>query len=184
MKYRCRWVKWFDESGAIKLRIVHVMFLVIDAMSLDELSVFIVEAKSSTYVSGGEHNASSRLKSHDLKYERDDWSYMDSYFGGSDFLGQETVWFKGEPVWSMCYYGQILKPELIDAERAGETILAALSKMYVENRFLGGFEWSGPHGTYVDQSAGDVSSFEGKEAITTNGLVSYQLRYFGGLVKA
>ncbi|MGJ8528169.1 DUF5680 domain-containing protein [Maritalea sp.] len=149
-----------------------------------ELEQFIVEAKARTYVSGGKTSASSRSNSHDLRYENGEWSYLDSYFGGTDFVGQEAVWCNGEPLWSMCYYGQILKAGLIDAERAGETILAALSEMYAQGRFLGGFKWSGPHGDYVDSSVGDVSSFEGKEVIIVGDDIAYQLRYFGGLIKA
>ena len=152
-------------------------------MKLDELERFIIEAKSNTYVAGGEHTASSRKGSHDLEYISGDWTYLDSYFGGTDFVGQETVWFNGEPVWSMCYYGQILEPDEIDAQRAGETILAALSAMYAQGRFLGGFAWSGPHGDYNDQSTGDVSAFEGVECIERDGKSLYQLRYFGGLIK-
>ena len=67
-----------------------------------ELERFIVEAKAQTYVAGGEHVASSRQGSHDLKYQNGEWAYLDSYFGGTDFVGQETVWFGSEPVWSMC----------------------------------------------------------------------------------
>lgn len=68
-----------------------------------ELKQFIVEAKSQTYVSGGEVSPSSRLAAHDLHYENGEWTYLDSYFGGTDFVGQEVVWHKGQPVWSMCY---------------------------------------------------------------------------------
>ncbi len=59
---------------------------------------------------------------------------------------------QGEPVWAMNYYGYILLPDLIDGERAGATIKAALSTLYREGRFLGGFEWRGEHGTYLDRN--------------------------------
>jgi hypothetical protein len=39
------------------------------------------------------------------KFEGDDWLYRDSYFGGTNFFGQETVWLRGEPVWAENYYG-------------------------------------------------------------------------------
>jgi hypothetical protein len=96
-------------------------------MSPDSLDAFIVRAKAVTYVGGGVKVAPSRPGSHDLTFAGGDWSYRDSYFGGTDFLGQETVWLKGEPVWAMNYYGYILRPELIDAVRAGSTIKAAFS---------------------------------------------------------
>jgi len=152
-------------------------------MILEDLRKFIVAAKQATYVGGGEKAPSSRLASHDLVFESGDWSYRDSYFGGTDFLGQETVWLRSAPVWAMNYYGYILRPDLIDAERAGATIKTALSLMYAEGRFLGSFEWQGEVGRYVDRSSGDVAHFHGREAIEVEGAEAYALDYFGGLIK-
>ncbi len=152
-------------------------------MNVVELERFVVTAKTATYVGGGEKAESSRTGSHDLTFASGDWRYRDSYFGGTDFIGQEVVWLLDEPVWAMNYYGHIVEPDLIDAVRAGETIKAALSAMYREGRFLGGFEWTGPHGTYVDRSDGDVTHFSGIETIRAGGRVAYRLDYCGGLVK-
>ncbi len=152
-------------------------------MDVAGLDRFIVLAKRQTYVGDGVKAAPSRSGAHDLTFAEGEWSYRDSYFGGTDFLGQETVWLRDEPVWAMNYYGYILRPELIDAGRAGATIKAALSAMYAEGRFLGGFEWSGPHGIYRDSSTGDAAHFHGPEAIEVGGVEAYALDYFGGLVK-
>jgi Domain of unknown function (DUF5680) len=152
-------------------------------MKIDDLNAFIVKAKRATYVGSGEKAEPSRLGSHDLTFSEGNWSYRDSYFGGTDFLGQEAVWLKGEPVWAMSYYGYILRPDLIDGERAGETIKAALTAMYTQGRFLGDFDWEGPHGRYVDRSEGDVAHFSGREVILVQGVEAYALDYFGGLVK-
>jgi Domain of unknown function (DUF5680) len=153
-------------------------------MKIDDLNAFIVKAKRATYVGSGERAEPSRLGSHDLTFQDGDWSYRDSYLGDTDFLGQEAVWLKGEPVWAMSYYGYILRPDLFDGERAGQTIKAALTAMYTEGRFLGGFEWEGPHGRYVDRSEGDVAHFRGREVILVQGVEAYALDYFGGLVRA
>jgi hypothetical protein len=83
----------------------------------------------------------------------------------------------------MSYYGYIKRPELIDGTRAGETIKAALTAMYGEGRFLGGFDWRGPHGRYVDRSEGNAGWFKGREVILVDGIEAYALDYFGGLVK-
>ncbi|KQU97237.1 XRE family transcriptional regulator [Devosia sp. Root413D1] len=152
-------------------------------MDIVALDRFIVLAKRQTYVGDGVKAAASRTGAHDLTFAAGDWSYRDSYFGGTDFLGQEAVWLRDEPVWAMNYYGYILRAELIDAGRAGATIKAALSAMYAEGRFLGGFEWSGPHGIYRDTSTGDAAHFHGREAIEVDGVEAYALDYFGGLVK-
>ncbi len=148
-----------------------------------DLERFIIAAKAATYVGDGQKMAPSRAGSHDLEYVEGDWRYLDSYFGGTDFLGQEVVWHAGEPVWAMNYYGYNIRPDLIDAERAGATIKAALSAMYGEGRFLGGFEWAGEHGRYVDVSRGTVARFHGREAILVDGAEAYALDYFGGLIR-
>ena len=64
-----------------------------------------------------------------------------------------------------------------------ETIKAALQALYQQERFLGGFEWTGPHGVYRDTSSGDVAHFKGRERIAVNGVEAYGLDYFGGLIK-
>lgn len=153
-------------------------------MNLPALTRFIVAAKRATYVGDGRRAEASRQGSHDLTFASGDYAYRDSYFGGTDFLGQETVWHRGEPVWAMNYYGYILEPALIDAGRAGTTIKAALSAMYAEGRFLGGFRWSGPHGLYEDASDGDTAHFHGHEHILVAGKVAYALDYFGGVIRS
>ncbi|HWA19677.1 MAG TPA: DUF5680 domain-containing protein [Devosia sp.] len=154
-------------------------------MSIDlaALEGFVVSAKQATYVGGGERAAASRQGSHDLVHSRGPWRYRDSYFGGTDFIGQEVVWFGDDPVWAMNYYGYITRPDLIDAAAAGTTIKAALSAMYAEDRFLGGYRWSGVHGTYTDRSEGSVAHFHGREVIAVDGVGAYALDYAGGLIK-
>jgi hypothetical protein len=61
--------------------------------------------------------------------------------------------------------------------------MGALSAMYTEGRFLGGFEWDGPRGRYVDASSGDVVRFHGRETITVDATIAYALDYLGGLIK-
>jgi hypothetical protein len=152
-------------------------------MDRRDLEAFIVAAKRATYVGSGEPAEPSRVGSHDLTFTQGPFRYRDSYFGGKNFLGQEVVWRESEPVWAMSYYGYISRPDLIDAANAGSTIKAALSAMYAEGRFLGGFEWTGPHGVYRDSSTGGVAHFHGRESITVGGVEAYSLDYFGGLVK-
>jgi hypothetical protein len=153
------------------------------AMNAEELNAIIVRAKAASYVGDGVRTCPSRPGAHDLSWSEGEWRYLDSYFGGTDFLGQEVLWRGPEPVWAMNYYGQVLRPDLIDGARAGATIKAALAAMYAQGRFLGGFDWVGPFGRYVDTSRGSVASFKGREVIEVDGVEAYALDYFGGLVK-
>ena len=152
-------------------------------MDESRLNQIIVTAKAATYVGGARKSASCRLGSHDLSWQEGEWRYLDSYFGGTDFIGQEVLWHGQTPVWAMNYYGYILRPDLIDGERAGQTIKAALSALYREQRFLGGFEWIGPYGRYLDSNDGNASHFSGREIIEVDGDVAYALDYCGGLIK-
>jgi hypothetical protein len=152
-------------------------------LPLTELHSFIVRAKAATYVGGGAKIQSCRPASHDLQFADGDWTYLDSYFGGTDFIGEEAIWYTRNPVWVMNYYGYILKPELITPAQAGQMIKASLSRMYTENRFLGGFQHSEEGFTYFDISEGEFTRFTGREWIQRDGIKVYELVYHGGLVK-
>ena len=143
---------------------------------------FIVRAKAATYVGDGQPAPSCRPGSHDLKFIDGDWAYLDSYFGGRDFIGEEVVYYNGKPVWAMNYYGRILRADLITPSQAGQVIKASLSKMYLEGRFLGGFEHQHDGFFYTDTNEGDATSFRGREFITRLGETAYELFYHGGLI--
>lgn len=150
---------------------------------LAELNDFIVIAKAETYVGDGQRLPSCRSGSHDIGYASGRWRYLDSYFGGTDFAGQELVWHDDEPVWAMNYFGRIVEHDLIDGHRAGMVIKSALLRLYLdEKRFLGGYEFEHAFGRYVDDSRGDCAHFIGHEAIMVNERKAYELDYRGGLI--
>ncbi len=153
-----------------------------DAELLEKLNAFIVRAKAVTYVGDGQPVPSCRTGSHDLKFADGEWSYLDSYFGGRDFIGEEVVFLKEKPVWAMNYYGRILRPDLITPSQTGQVIKASLSKMYIEGRFLGGFEYHHEGFKYTDASEGELTSFRGRESISRLGELAYELFYHGGLI--
>lgn len=152
-------------------------------VDLDDLTAFIVRAKAATYVGSGQESPSSRPGAHELPYMEDRFEYLDSYVGGSDFLGQEIVSYDGRIVWAMNYHGYLLRPDLITAAEAGAVIKAGLSILYAEGRFLGGFEHTIGDDVYTDTNSGDISRFTGFEWITRAGERVYALDYHGGLVR-
>lgn len=152
-------------------------------VDLSELNAFIVRAKAATYVGDGRHVDSSRTGSHDLRFTEQEWSYHDSYFGGSDFIGEEVVYWREKPVWAMNYYGRILRDDLITAAEAGQMIKTSLSRMYQQNRFLGGFEYEENELTYVDTSEGGPECFRGHELIRRGPELVYELDYHGGMIR-
>ena len=150
---------------------------------MQELLGFILRAKASTYVGGGRKLLPYRLGSHDLQYMEGDWAYHDSYLGENDFIGEEAIYYQGKVVWAMNYFGRILRQDRITSAQAGQVIQHSLSRMYAEGRFLGGFEHQDGDFTYVDTNSGDVTFFTGREVITRDDEVVYELVYHGGIVK-
>ena len=151
---------------------------------LDQLNDFIVKAKAATYVGDGKkEDRSCRPGSHDLRFSDGPFLYLDSYFGGADFIGEEVVYFEDQPVWAMNYYGRILLPEKITPAETGQVIMKSLTRLYQQNRFLGGFEHAEGQYVYFDTNTGDAISFTGMEWIERNGERVYELVYHGGLIK-
>lgn len=154
-----------------------------DTFSKENLHDFIVKAKSKTYAAKGPKSLAYRPDSHDLQYQEGAFAYLDSYFGGTDFLGQEVVYFEGKAMWVMNYYGRITDPTHLSAAQAGSIIMESLSTLYENGRFLGGYEHQTDVGNYVDSNTGDLTSFQGVEWIEVQGQKAYELVYHGGLVK-
>ena len=153
-----------------------------DLPPLADLQAFILDAKRRTYVGSGTPAAPLRPASHDLEFSTGDFEYHDCYFGVTDFVGEEVVYWRGSPVWAENYFGHIIRPELLTAERAGQVIKSSLTAMYAENRFLGGFEVTDGDCAYHDASAGDVAWFQGREWIDRASQTAYELFYHGGLI--
>lgn len=70
---------------------------------------FLIQAKKATYASQGDNASVTPLLkgSRQLEFLEGDFLYRDIYFGMSYFIGQETVYYKGNPIWSMSYSGRI-----------------------------------------------------------------------------
>jgi hypothetical protein len=150
------------------------------------LESFIVKAKANGWVGSfynGKRIGPSRKGSCDIIFEEGDWHYHDSFVGFSDFCGQEHVTIKGEPVWSMVYYGYLLQPERFTGDQAVKILKEALGKMYAEGRFLGGFLYKQDVFEYRDMNIGDFRRFNGIEKIIMSGELVYELVYGGGTVR-
>lgn len=149
--------------------------------NIEQLRSFLVHAKRSTYASGTAPSGESRPGSFDLAFEEGEFRYLDSYFGGIDFIGEEAVWWQGTPMWGMNYYGWMLT-DSIPAE-FGHFLKAALSHIPLEAPFRGPEVYEDGDLRYVCQSAGDVMRFAGEEVIEYKGQVIYKLLFHGGGVK-
>jgi len=153
---------------------------------MEKLKEFIVKAKKNGWVGSekeGEKIPSTRLGSLDIIFEEEDFHYHDSFVGFSDFCGMEHITCKNEPVWSMSYYGYLLKPDDFTGNDAVKILEKALGQMYEENRFLGGFYFNEENYEYRDMNYGDWKRFHGIEKVYKNNQLVYELMYFGGTVR-
>jgi hypothetical protein len=150
---------------------------------IEELKGFIVRAKAATYIGNGRESPSCRPGSHDFEFREGAFHYLDSYFGGANFIGEEVIYFEGKPVWGMNYYGRVLAPESISGEDVGKMLKKSLSKLYQEKRFLGGFEYVDGRDAYYDTNEGSPETFGGTEWIERDHVRVYELVYHGGLIK-
>ncbi|MGE5673828.1 MAG: DUF5680 domain-containing protein [Mycobacterium leprae] len=148
--------------------------------SPEDLHRFIIKAKAATYAGNGRKLLPYRLCSKDLQYAEEEFVYHDSYFGESDFFGQEVVYHAGQAVWGMNYFGRLLRPDLLTAAEAGRMIKESLSHLYREGRFLGSFEYIADDLRYTDTNEGTLDWFTGREQIDRRGLLAYELHYHGG----
>ena len=151
--------------------------------SVEELHKFIVKAKANSYVNRAPKCLPSRLGSQDIQFRDNDYQYLDSYYGGTDFIGQEVVVHENIPVWAMNYYGRIVEPSIYDAEKAGNVVIESLSQLYETGTFLGNNSCHTEWGTYTDTNEGSVSCFSGYEWIDFREKKVYELRYHGGLIR-
>lgn len=139
---------------------------------------FLIEAKKATYAGKGPEEASSRPESHDLRYEKDDLLYIDTYLGGRYFAGEEALWKKGKSFWAMNYVGRVL-----DERFEGDFLKAALAKVPLEMPYRGPKEFIQGNFIYQNQVTGDFTWFQGEEAIFLGSEKVYECRYHGGLIE-
>ncbi len=142
---------------------------------------FLIEAKKNTYAAGGKLSAPSRPGSKDLFFQQGDYSYLDTYLGDLDFIGEEAVWREGKPLWGMNYYGIMLTDEI--PEEFSHCLKGALSRVPEEAPFRGPASFQYGELGYICHWNGNVDRFEGSEEILDNGKGIYRLVFHGGSLR-
>jgi hypothetical protein len=159
-------------------------------INMEKLKKFLQEAKKSTYASGN-----SPKKREDgakvFKFVNSDFEgfeYEDAYFGGERFAGQEIVKQNGILIWSMVYSGGIIKNILnkdILYNRFLKTFLLKMDNIPArgEDSQIGknGHNKVIYHNPHTGKK--DMQHFKGREFISYNGEIVYELFYSGGIIK-
>ena len=153
---------------------------------LIDLQNFLIEAKKETYANGTVEKAkSTRRGSSDYEYKNDKYSYHDTYFGGTDFQGQEVVYQQDDtPIWGMIYYGRTLD-ESLSEEAMDNALRPALMQVGEDDTIpvRGPKEFENQGYKYTFKVTGDLTSFEGEETIEKEGTKVYTLKCHGGIIR-
>ncbi len=143
-----------------------------------EIIDFLIRAKKATYAGKGGEDKSSRPNSHDLSYIEGELLYIDTYLGGAKFSGEEALWDKNMPFWSMNYVGRIIAEGF-----SGDFLKEALMNVPEDKPFRGPEKFESSAYTYECSVDGDIEWFKGYEAIYFGGKKIYECLFHGGLVE-
>lgn len=140
---------------------------------------FLVEAKRNAYAAGGSPSGSCRAHSRDFAYQNGrGYAYLDTYLGGARFAGEEAVWLRGEPVWSMNYAGRVLGQRF-----QGDFLKAALMAVTEKMPYRGPELFTRGDFHYHCRVEGDVDWFQGCEDIFCGEERVYEAVFHGGSVR-
>lgn len=154
---------------------------------MKELLDFLIEAKIQTYANENvEKVDSSRQNSIDYEYKNETMTYHDTYFGGTNFMGEEIIYTnEGLPIWGMNYYGRLLDDSLTE-EAMDKALRPALMLVGQSQDVLplrGPKEYVNNEYKYTFDSNGTLSNFEGTENIYKNDIKIYELKCHGGSIR-
>ncbi|WP_019910776.1 DUF5680 domain-containing protein [Paenibacillus sp. HW567] len=146
---------------------------------------FLLKAKNATYAAQGDEASVPPLLEgyRQLEYVEGDYFYRDVYVGMAYFAGQETIYFHGQPIWSMTYGGGTLKELSLDEVKDTYAFLRqAMRRVAEDHPYRGPHTFSAGVYQYFDVNEGDMERFSGKEKILRQGTEIYSLQYCGGLI--
>lgn len=152
---------------------------------------FLIKAKKSTYANSTiEKTNSTRVGSSDYQYEEiidnKKYTYHDTYFGGTKFMGEEVVYCdSNKPIWGMNYYGVTLD-ETLGEEAMDKALRPALMKAGQDTGIIpvrGVRKFENNEYTYSFKTTGTIENFDGVEQIYKNNNLIYELHCSGGIIK-
>lgn len=146
-----------------------------------KLTDFILNARTKTYAGNVGEVEALLTGSKQFEYSDGEWLYRDIYNqGNGKFVGLETIYYQGKPVWSMSYYGNF---EKMTEEGADAVLRKALIDNWDKVRLGNNVTYKMDDGfVYKNQGSGSIDEVEGSEEITQNGKVMYYFYYAGAFI--
>lgn len=149
-----------------------------ESNQIDEIIRFRLEANVNTYAAFMNETDSTRLDSHDYRYEKGEYVYHDTYVGGEQFAGEEAVWKSGKAVYAMNYMGRVLGDNF-----SGNFLKEALRNADFKMPYRGPEYYQDGEYTYKCKVTGDINWFQGYEEIYWGEIRVYECYFHGGLLK-
>ena len=147
--------------------------------NLNQLIAFRLEANLNTYAAFMNEAPSTRLDSHDFRYENGDYTYHDTYVGGEQFAGEEAIWKNGKSLYAMNYMGRVLGKEF-----SGNFLKAALRAADHKMPYRGPEYFEDGEYIYKCSVNGDFTWFQGYEEIFWKDKKVYECYFHGGVTRA
>lgn len=145
---------------------------------LDELIQFRLEANVNTYAAFMNEVDSTRLDSHDFRYENGPYTYHDTYVGGEQFAGEEAIWKNGKALYGMNYMGRVLGKSF-----SGNFLKDALRHADKKMPYRGPEYYEDGEYIYKCNVNGDFTWFQGYEEIFWKTEKVYECYFHGGILK-
>lgn len=142
---------------------------------------FLVKAHKATYASGGKPQTNSN-GANQFIYTEGDFEYIDTYYGGPNFVGCEIVKEKGRPVWGMSYYGYT-EDITFDNGEFMKFFKKTISKTIPGILLRGPKKCKEKEWSYRYNYKGSIGNFKSEEIIKHKGKKVFCVRFNGGLIK-
>ena len=150
-------------------------------MELSELKKFLALANKTGYASGNRKSL-TKEKNHStsISFKSDVWEFYDNYFGGEPYGGREVIFYKGQPVWMMVYYGSV--DNSIKPEKIYPFLQKALGLFPKDYPYRGPAVFEEDGYIYKNNWSGEIDNFSGKETIINDNKEIYSASYIGGFI--
>ena len=145
-----------------------------------ELSNFLVKAKRNKY--GKKKESNSEILNDGSQYyefKENDYIFQEKKYGNDPFSGQEVVYKKGNPIWSMNYYGGIIYNS-IHFKEFQDFLSRALHLVMKDLPFRGPSKFSSRDWTYSIKVDGSIQKFRGEEKVQYKKIKVFYLFFHGG----
>ncbi len=145
---------------------------------LQKLIEFRLEANVNTYAAFMNETDSTKLDSHEFRYERGEYIYHDTYVGGEQFAGEEAIWKNSKTAYAMNYFGRVLSKNF-----SGNFLKEALRAADYNMPYRGPEYYQSGEYTYKAKFTGDFTWFQGCEEIYWKNEKVYECYFHGGVLK-